>query len=205
ISVHPLRGSSIDIHPNARWQQNGITVAGGNGQGNEINQFSSPRGLYVDDDQTVYVADRGNDRIMEWKWGATSGQVVAGGNDEGSGTHQLDHPSDVIVDKETDSLVICDSANKRVVRWPRRNRTSGETIISNSNCWGLTIDENGYLYVVDTGKGEVRRYRRGESQGIVVAGGNGYGDDLNQLYFPQYIFVDRDHSVYVSEWHNHRV
>ncbi|CAF4225787.1 unnamed protein product, partial [Rotaria sordida] len=202
---HPLRGSSIDIHPNARWQQNGITVAGGNGQGNGINQLLSPYGLYVDDDQTVYVADRGNHRIMEWKWGATSGQVVAGGNGEGSGTHQLNNPYDVIVNKETDSLIICDSANKRVVRWPRRNGTSGETIISNSDCWSLTMDENEYLYVVNSEKDEVRRYRRGESQGIVVAGGNGFGDDLNQLSFPQYVFVDRDHSVYVSEWRGHRV
>ncbi|CAF4318637.1 unnamed protein product, partial [Rotaria sordida] len=67
---HPLRGSSIDIHPNARWQQNGITVAGGNGPGSGINQFLNSNGLYVDDDQTVYVADTTNHRIMEWKWGA---------------------------------------------------------------------------------------------------------------------------------------
>ncbi|CAF0967742.1 unnamed protein product [Rotaria sordida] len=207
LKIHPLRGSSIDIHPNARWQQNGTTVAGGNGKGNGINQLLNPDGLYVDDDQTVYVADPPNHRIMEWKWGATSGQVVAGGNGEGSGTHQLDSPIDVIVDKETDSLVICDSANERVVRWPRRNGTSGETIISNSDCWSLTMDENGYLYVVVFGEGEVRRYQRGESEGIVVAGdnGNGNGYDLNQLSFPQYVFVDRDHSVYVSERRSHRV
>ncbi|CAF4892555.1 unnamed protein product, partial [Rotaria sp. Silwood2] len=35
---------SIDIHPNARWQQNGLTVAGGNRQGNGINQLSNPWG-----------------------------------------------------------------------------------------------------------------------------------------------------------------
>ncbi|CAF4313720.1 unnamed protein product, partial [Rotaria magnacalcarata] len=63
------------------WKQNGLTVAGGNGQGNGINQLSNPCGLYVDDDQTVYVADRDNHRIVEWKSGATSGQVVAGGNE----------------------------------------------------------------------------------------------------------------------------
>ncbi|CAF4852893.1 unnamed protein product, partial [Rotaria sp. Silwood2] len=78
---YPLRSpSNTNIHPNARWQQNGITVAGGNRQGNGINQLSNPWGLYVDDDQTIYVADRLNHRIVEWKWGATSGQVVAGGN-----------------------------------------------------------------------------------------------------------------------------
>ncbi|CAF1005671.1 unnamed protein product [Rotaria sp. Silwood1] len=204
-NVHPLRGSSIDIHPNARWQQNGITVAGGNRQGNGINQLSDPLGLYVDDDQTVYVADQSNHRIVEWKRGATSGQVVVGGDGQRSGDHRLEDPTDVIIDKERDSLIICDVSNGRVVRWPRRNGTSGETIISNIYCLGLTIDENGSLYVTDVGKDEVRRYRRGESQGTVIAGGNGYGNRLDQLSYPTQVFVDRDHSVYVSDGSNHRV
>ncbi|CAF3023257.1 unnamed protein product, partial [Rotaria sp. Silwood2] len=97
----PLRASAIDIHPNARWQQNGITVAGGNRLGNETNQLNYPMGLFVDDEQTIYVADEHNHRIMEWKRGATGGQVVAGGNGRGNGTHQLLQPWDVIVDKET--------------------------------------------------------------------------------------------------------
>ena len=42
---------------NARWQQNGLTVAGGNGKGNGNNQLSNPWGLYIDDDQTIYIAD----------------------------------------------------------------------------------------------------------------------------------------------------
>ena len=120
----PLRGSSTDIHPNARWQQNGTTVAERNGQGNAINQLFYPYGLYVDDDQTIYVADQYNHCIVEWKSGATSGKVVAGGNGHGNGAHQLSNPFDVIVDKESDSLIICDSLNTRVVRWPRRNGTS---------------------------------------------------------------------------------
>ncbi|CAF1679183.1 unnamed protein product [Rotaria sp. Silwood1] len=206
ISDYPLRSpSSTNIHPNARWQQNGITVAGGNRQGNGINQLSNPCGLYVDDDQTIYVADQSNHRIVEWKRGATSGQVVAGGNGQGSGDHQLSNPYDVIIDKERDSLIICDTSNRRVVRWPRRNGTSGETIISNILCVGLTMDDNGSLYVTDDVKNEVRRYRRGESQETVVAGGNGYGNRLDQLSSPSYIFIDRDHSVYVSDYGNHRV
>jgi hypothetical protein len=116
----PLRAAAIDIHPKAKWQENGLTVAGRNGQGNGINQLSDPGGLYVDDDQTIYVADVSNHRIVEWKRGATSGQVVAGGNGEGSGAHQLSNPRDVIVDQERDSLIICDYSNKRVVRcWKR--------------------------------------------------------------------------------------
>ncbi|CAF3322225.1 unnamed protein product [Rotaria socialis] len=147
----------------------------------------------------------GNPHIVKWKLGATSGQVVAGGNEEGSGVHQLSDPRDVIVDKERDSVIICDNSNRRVVQWPRQNGTSGETIISNIDCLGLTMDENGSLYVVDFEKAEVRRYQRGEYQGTVVAGGNGEGNRLDQLFRPTYVFVDRDHSMYVSDYGNHRV
>ncbi|CAF5035067.1 unnamed protein product, partial [Rotaria sp. Silwood1] len=201
----PLRASSTDISPNAKWAQNGITVAGGNELGSETNQLSLPWGLYVDDDQTIYLADCENHRIVEWKSGATNGKVVAGGNGQGNGAHQLNCPVDVIIDKETDSLIISDGGNNRVVRWPRRNGTSGETIISNVSCFGLTMDDNGSVYVVDNEKDEVRRYKIGDTQGTVVAGGNGKEHRLDQLSEPSYVFVDRDHSVYVSDYENHRV
>ncbi|CAF4460556.1 unnamed protein product, partial [Rotaria sp. Silwood2] len=201
-----LRGSSVDIHPNARWSHNGITVAGGNGAGSGNHQLQYPLGLFFDDDQQiVYVADHTNHRVIEWKCDAANGRVVAGGNGAGSGTHQLHNPHDVIVDKETNNLLISEYSNKRVVRWSRQNGTRGEILISNIGCVSLTMDDNGFLYVVDYDKHEVRRYRRGESQGTIVAGGNGQGNLLNQLSYPHYVFVDRDHSVYVSDNGNHRV
>ncbi|CAF1432164.1 unnamed protein product, partial [Rotaria magnacalcarata] len=52
---------------------------------------------------------------------------------------------------------------------------------------------------------EVRLYQLGEKNDTHVAGGNGEGDGLNQLNEPHYLFVDRDRSVYVSDWSNHRV
>ncbi|CAF1534965.1 unnamed protein product [Rotaria sp. Silwood1] len=200
-----MRASSIDIHPNATWSKNGITVAGGNGWGRKTNQFCYPLGLYIDDDLTIYVADHWNHRIVEWKSGATNGIVVAGGNGIGNGAHQLSRPIDVIIDKESDSLIVSDYRNNRVVRWPRRNGTRGETMISNISCMGLTMDDNGYLYVVDNEKHEVRRYKIGDTQGTVVAGGNGKGNRLDQLPNPHYVFVDQEHSVYVSDYDNHRV
>lgn len=189
-----------------KWKQNGITIAGGNGDGNQLNQLSNPRGTYVDDDhQCVYIADFGNHRIVKWKYGAHIGQVVAGGNGRGNEMNQLNCPIDVIADYKTDSLIICDEDNKRVVRWPRQYSTIGEAIIENVYCRGLAMDDNGYLYVSDRMKDEVRRWKIGEKEGTLVAGGNEMGDQLNQLNFPFYIFVDREYSVYVSDWSNHRV
>ena len=46
------------------------------------------------------------------------------------------------------------------------------------------MDDEGALYVTDTEKHEVRRYRQGETSGTVVAGGNGRGDGLHQLNGP---------------------
>ncbi|CAF2122252.1 unnamed protein product, partial [Rotaria magnacalcarata] len=90
---------------NAKWAQNGVTIAGGNEEGGATNQLYYPHGLFVDDDQTVVIADWGNHRIIQWKKDdTTNGQVVAGGNGQGNGLHQLDRPTDVLSDKEIDSL-----------------------------------------------------------------------------------------------------
>ena len=189
-----------------KWNLDRITVTGGNQQGNKYNQLSGPAGLDVDDDGTVYVADCNNHCVMQWKPCAKRGFIVAGGQMKGDGARQLNRPYDVIVDKKNDSLIISDNGNARVVRWSLRNHTTaGEILISNISCAGLTMDDKGFLYVVDQDTHEVRRYEIGDTKGIVVAGGNGKGNCLNQLCEPWYIFVDRNHSLYVSDWGNHRV
>ncbi|CAF4023960.1 unnamed protein product, partial [Rotaria sp. Silwood1] len=179
VIIPPKHTEISNIPIDAKWTQNGITIAGHQGEDNELNQLSNPWGVYVDDNETVYVADYKNHRIMEWKNGATTGQVVAGGNGAGDQNDQLNRPTDVIFDKSSDSLIISDSGNNRVVRWSRRSATNGETIISNINCR--------------------------ETKGTLVAGGNGNGNRLDQLNVPTYIYVDEDHSVYVAEKLNHRV
>ncbi|CAF4721632.1 unnamed protein product, partial [Rotaria socialis] len=79
---------------------------------------------------------------MEWKNGnTTNGQIVAGGKGAGNGLHQLNGPTDVLIDKDTDSLIICDLGNRRVVRWPRRSGTAqGEVLIDNIKCFGVAMD-----------------------------------------------------------------
>ncbi|CAF5201900.1 unnamed protein product, partial [Rotaria magnacalcarata] len=146
----------VNIPANAKWAQNGVTIAGGHGYGDVINQLNFPLGLFVDDDQTVVIADFRNHRIMQWKIGdTTNGQVVAGGNGAGNGLNQLNYPTDVLIDKVTDSLIICDRDIRRVVRWSRRSGTTqGEILFDNIYCWGLAMDEQRCLYVSNTEKHE---------------------------------------------------
>ena len=192
---------------NARWSQNGVTVAGGNGQGNAVNQLNDPCGLDIDDDnQSILIADSMNDRIVEWNIGASNGKVIGGGQGRRNRLDQLYYPTHVLIDKETNSLFIADQRNRRVLRWSRRQKTThGEVIVNNIDCSRLAIDHQRYLYVSDTAKDEVRRYTIGDKNGIVVAGGNGRGNQLNQLNCPTYLFVDEEQAVYVSDRNNHRV
>ncbi|CAF0784376.1 unnamed protein product [Adineta steineri] len=187
-----------------RWNQNAITVAGGNEVGQELNQLSGPYGIFIDKNKNIFITDHDNHRIVEWKYNATEGQIIAGGNDEGDKMDQLNLPTDVIVDQQNHSIIIADSLNGRVIQW--LNQTQ-QILIQNIFCWSLAMDKNGFLYVSDIAKNEVRRWKMGQfnNEGIIVAGGNGKGDQLNQLNSPTFIFVDEDQSLYVSDKDNSRV
>ncbi|CAF1471098.1 unnamed protein product [Adineta steineri] len=187
-----------------RWKQNGITVAGGNGQRQQLNELGRPEGMFIDKKKNILIADYDNHRIVEWKYNAKEGQIIAGGNGQGNRMDQLNGPADVIVDQQKHSIIIVDYGNRRVIQWLNQNQ---QILIDNIECSRLTMDKYGFLYVSNYTKNEVRRWKMGEydSEGIIVAGGNGKGDELNQLHYPNFMFVDGEQSIYVSDGNNHRV
>ncbi|CAF4449713.1 unnamed protein product, partial [Adineta steineri] len=80
------------------YNNEGVVVAGGNGKGDQLNQLNSPRFIFVDEDQSVYVTDRDNHRVMKWRKDAKEGLVVAGGNGKGGHQDQFSEPTGMIVD-----------------------------------------------------------------------------------------------------------
>ncbi|CAF4098283.1 unnamed protein product, partial [Adineta steineri] len=198
--------STTTIPKELKWKQSAITVAGGNGQGNRLDQLNQPWGIYVDEDsESIYIVDGGNKRIVRWKFGAHTGEIVAGGKGKGSGIDQMDNPKDIILDKEEKSLIICDSNNMRVVRWSLQNSQDIEILIPGIICWSLAMHSNGDLYISDWNKEQVRRWQQGHKASTTVAGGNGRGNQSNQFNEPDYIFVDKNHSIYVADFMNNRV
>ncbi|CAF1046941.1 unnamed protein product [Adineta steineri] len=191
---------STNNKTNLKWKQNAITVAGGNDEGKKLNQLYGPHGIFIDKNKNIFIADSWNNRIIEWKYNAKEGQIIVGGK----GMDQLNEPTDVIVDQQNHSIIIADKGNRRVIQWLNQNQ---QILIDSIDCWGLAIDKNGFLYVSDHKKNEVRRWKMGEynNEGIIVAGGNKKGDQLNQFNSPTFIFVDEDQSVYVSDENNLRV
>ena len=172
-----------------------------------ISGLLNPRGIFLaPDDGRVFVVDQGNHRVISWKENEGIVRAVAGGNGAGNGLNQLNSPCDVLLDKQTNSLLISDLANRRVIRWSLEpNIKQGEIIIQNMSCMGMAMDDEGALYVSNPEKHEVRRFAQGDRTGVIVAGGNGQGAGLNQLNNPYFITVNRDGSLYVSDYSNGRV
>ncbi|CAF0987656.1 unnamed protein product [Adineta steineri] len=98
------------------YNNKGIVVAGGNGQGNKLNQLNSPSFIFVDEDQCVYVSNGGNHRVMNWRKDAKEGIIVAGGNGEGGNLNQLNSPTGLSFDDEGNFYVV-DCWNHRIQKY----------------------------------------------------------------------------------------
>jgi sugar lactone lactonase YvrE len=195
--------NKISICASATWATNGVIVAGGRGIGADLNQLSYPRGAFVDDTGAIYITDD-NLRVVKWERAASSGLMVAGFGGRGSNNDQFElYLHNLAVNKEG-TMFICDNGNRRVMRWVK-DAMSGEIILSTINCFGVTLDNEGSLYVSNLDEDLILKYRVNSSGGEIVAGGNGRGAALNQFNRPHFPFVDHNFNIFVPDTDNHRV
>ncbi|CAF3715265.1 unnamed protein product [Rotaria sordida] len=142
-----------------KWQKNdtvGQTLAFGLGR---------PDRLFVDENRTVYVADRLNHRVMKIVEGSTQGLVVAG-RSQGKNDTQLDSPRGVTVDK-SGNVYVADTLNHRIMRW-LSGATSGTVVVGGRGDGStsdqlnmptdLQFDRYGNLYVADSFNGRVQKF-----------------------------------------------
>ncbi|CAF1342413.1 unnamed protein product [Adineta steineri] len=93
--------------------EEGTVVAGGNGEGGNLNQLSKPEGVIVDDLGQIDVADFGNHRVMRWYEGKEEGEIIVGGNGGGNQSNQLNGPGGLCFDGEG-NLYVGDHYNHRI-------------------------------------------------------------------------------------------
>ena len=80
-----------ELCANVSWSQVGKTIAGSNFAGNATNQLRNPTAIIFDSkNDTLYVADTTNARIVTWQIDADYGVLVAGGNGNGNRSDQFD-------------------------------------------------------------------------------------------------------------------
>lgn len=145
----------------------GVIVAGTGTMGSTPSQLMAPTKAFVDDDRTMYIADTANNRVQKWTYGACAGLTVAGNGTLGSSMSQLFYPMSVIVDSNQ-YIYVADAYNHRIQRWAP-GASVGECIVGCSGTTGnrsnqlyapqyLAFDNQGALYVADTGNHRVQKF-----------------------------------------------
>jgi hypothetical protein len=97
----------------------GETVAGNGSSGDALNQLQYPYAVFVVNSVDIYIADSGNNRIMQWKIGkyTAGGCCVAGcSGRNGTAPNELNRPTDLKFDSNG-NLIVNDQLNNRVQKF----------------------------------------------------------------------------------------
>ena len=138
-------------------------VAGNGNDGSAPDMLSHPRGIFVDLNLQLFVADCYNDRVQRLPYSQQNGTTVAGNG--ATGTIVLNRPTDVILDADG-YLFIVDFANHRVIG----SGVNGfRCIVGCTGGWGsapdqfnlphsLSFDSGGNLFVTDSVNNRVQKF-----------------------------------------------
>lgn len=172
--------------------------------------------MSIDQNGSVYILDGDNGRITKWINGSSNGIIVAGGNGFGNNLTQIGGAYGMFVDHSISTIWIADSYNDRIIKWIMPSIT-GIYILGNFGSGsdqffypqGLFVDKinnSTRIFVTDTGNHRIQMFFEGDQSAITVAGiTNYYGNDINQLWWPQTLVVDSNNNMYIVDFYNSRI
>ena len=205
VAAGPLPG---DEYVEAWKSRQAEAVWGSEGSG--PGQFRAPKGLDLDADGNIYVADSQNHRIQVLD---ANGAFLRQWGEKGSGSGQLNEPWGVAVGPDGD-VYVADTWNHRVQvfdaqgAYKRMWGTFGEVkdaFGSGEILYGprdLVFDDEGNLYLSDTGNKRVVKY---DKQGRMLGAAGGVGDADGQMQEPVGIGISAQGSIFVADTWNQRV
>jgi DNA-binding beta-propeller fold protein YncE len=178
---------------NASWNPNAITIA------NKILIGLEPAGIYVNTENTIYVADRQNGRVLEWYHGSSTPTRNISGN--------LSSPWSLFVTMHGDIYVDNGDLYNRVDKWMLTATNSEPVMNIYGSCRGLFIDINDTLYCSSMNGHRVVKVKLNSEPmtPITVAGTSCPGPVSDMLNHPQGIFVDINFYLHVADSHNNRI
>ena len=142
---------------------NNFKIAGDDNVGPGLTHLNYANGIYQDSNYNLFIADNYSDslgnnigRIVKWPIGASTGQLIAGGKGFGNAPNQISFAADVTFDK-LGNMYVSDAVNNRVQLW-KPGANHGITIISGFTPWGVAVDDEFKIYVVDQTHNKVLKY-----------------------------------------------
>ena len=157
-NFHQVRKRSFNDDANT------TTIVGGNStSGTSSNMLSYPRGIFVDTEFNLYVADGNNHRIQLFRQGQLNATTIA---INGSyGTFMLNYPTGVILDGNG-YLFISDTGNNRILGSFSNGfkcivgcgGVSGNGTDQLNTPWSINFDCYGNLFVVDGYNNRIQKF-----------------------------------------------
>ncbi|CAF3236640.1 unnamed protein product, partial [Rotaria sp. Silwood2] len=196
----------------------GRVVAGTGVLGSWNNLFKYAAAIVAWKDH-LFVSDLGNYRILAFPLSTTEGSpdgiTVVGRYGAGPALNQINSVYYMSVDRKRELFYLSDFENNRILKLNLTDKslelvvgtgTSNSNHVSLNLPLGITVDEtSGSLYVADSRNHRVQKFNFNSKQGITVAGGINFGQNLFQLYFPSGVAIDQRGNVYVADSANHRI
>jgi len=208
----------------------GTGTAGSSGDGGQATsaQLNRPRGIAIDTQGNVYVAEENAHRIRKVSGGIIStiaGTGTAGSTGDGgqATSAQLNAPVGVAVDGQG-NLYIADRGNNRIrkvsggiISTVAGTGTAGSTgdggqatSAQINSPYGVAVDGEGNVYIADLGNHRIRKVSGGiisTVAGTGTAGSTGDGGQATsaQLNSPIGVAVDAQGSLYIADLGNYRV
>jgi len=174
-------------------------------------QFSFPKGLAVDSDGNVYVADSQNHRIQKF---GPDGVFIAEWGSFGEEEGQFSEPWGIAVDNDA-NVYVADTWNHRLQKfttngefisyWGVFQDTGGELLEPQGMFYGprdIAIDAEGNLYVTDTGNKRIQKF---DPEGNPLGQWGGAGSAPGQFLEPVGIASEENGKIYVADTWNRRV
>ncbi|CAF3718670.1 unnamed protein product [Rotaria socialis] len=206
-----------------RYPNGNIETAAGQSDGTSgkaANMLSGPSDVFADENENVFIADWGNQRIQFWEKDAKSGKTVAGNGSRGSALNQFSYPSTVFFDSKK-NIIVSDYENQRVTQWPFSfdPKTSIGSIIAGGNGAGLNPyqlnsptglyydEQNQILYISNEASHSITQWVLGsyEPRNIYAGIPGRPGNSAAQLFYPEGITIDKYGNLYVADTSNHRI
>lgn len=108
----------------------GVTVAGFSlGSGSSQSELYYPSAIFVTPNQTMFIVDTYNFRVLRWQVGDTLGYTICGGHGQGSAFTQMGYSYGIFVDDQY-NVYLSEQTNHRVTIWFVGNTTSGQLVIA---------------------------------------------------------------------------
>ncbi|CAF1144804.1 unnamed protein product [Adineta steineri] len=175
-----------------------------------ISNLKYPVRIYVDNQETIYIALDTSKRIEKWIKGATQGVQVG---------QECRGCSALWIDEEKDYVYMSEWIRNRVSKWSNETENT-TTVAGQSDRTGATNQflngpkgfyfdkKSDTIYVADTGNHRIQKWLKNAEQGITVAGSSSgkRGEDAASLWFPENVFIDdQTNVIYVTDTNNNRI